>query len=175
MEDNGQNKRTQRINKKSVYLNYLVNGPGYVKMSSLTREIARENKLEKHAEEKEFGNKATFTITPANTNLSIQRSLTCITDIEKQDLFKWKAEFLETRKICNWDEATSISVLESTTNTIYLQNMRQESTLEEKINSLFRLKYPIHRSFALAQDLANIKQEQFHTIENFTKKNRLPS
>ncbi|KAM0677711.1 hypothetical protein BDAP_001703 [Binucleata daphniae] len=113
---------------------------------------------------------ATFNINVPNSNLNIQRTLPCINDLHTQDLFSWKTTFIEPKNICSWDENTAINVLEATVHTKYLAAMRLKNTRHDRLNTLFQLKYPTNLSFTLSQKLANLKQEDFYTIEEYTNK-----
>lgn len=70
-------------------------------MSSLAEKVEREQKRIFHENEPKNIQKATFTINLPNTTLTIKRSLTYLEDINSQDIFNWKTEFMETKTICN--------------------------------------------------------------------------
>ncbi|KAG0435021.1 hypothetical protein DMUE_4927 [Dictyocoela muelleri] len=62
-----------------------------------------------------------FTLSPPETDLSLKRSFAMLDDIEQQDLFEWKSEFLSTAKIANWSEDTAATVLKSSINTNFIE------------------------------------------------------
>lgn len=165
------NNNINKYNYKSLYLNYLLSAQNHVKMSSLTDQYIknkeRNDNLNKNHHQEEF---ATFTIQIPSTTLTIQRKLACLTNIQHQDLFKWKTNFLETKLVCNWDENTAITVLENITSTDYLHLLKKHQTLSEKISAIFDLKYPSNTSYSIAQELSGLRQTNFYTIEDYIKK-----
>ena len=100
----------ERLNKLSLY-NYVLSygrlPEELVKMNSLD---AMVNSTERsHKQHGSFvAQKATFSIVPPNTTLTLQRSLTILTDLEQQDIFEWYKELQETA-----NSATGILIQQS--------------------------------------------------------------
>ncbi|KAG0438227.1 hypothetical protein DMUE_3219, partial [Dictyocoela muelleri] len=105
-------------------------------MLSLTKEIRRvENDTYKPT-------RATFTITPPNTNLQIQRTLPLLEDLDKQDIFALREEILETASIAYWDEVTTLQVIKSISSTSILSILRDARTIGDAFSSLFDINIP---------------------------------
>ncbi|KAG0434761.1 hypothetical protein DMUE_5039 [Dictyocoela muelleri] len=101
----------------SLYNQLLVFGrvfPETVKLNSTRNNIATEYKKETFMPQR-----IEFSHTPNNTSISIKRSFYLLEDIDRQDLFKWKNEFLKTAQLANWNEETALEVLKSSIDTQY--------------------------------------------------------
>ena len=109
--------------------------------------------------------RATFTFTPLNTTLCIQKSLPMISSLHEQNIFDWSKDFINTAKSCNWDDQTLSTVLSSIT-APSLQYVYDNSTnITDKLNALFKAKYGDADALRLYNELAQIKQRNFPTIQ----------
>lgn len=108
---------------------------------------------------------ANFTITPNNTTLTITRSLNLLTDIGKQDLFKYRADFNETAILCGWSEETKKDVLHAITSAELTPLYRGIETTNDKFYALLRRKYPPEDANSYYNKLNNIRQNDYATIE----------
>ncbi|MEG0578237.1 MAG: hypothetical protein RR500_10350, partial [Bacilli bacterium] len=106
---------SNKMNKGSLYNQF-------IELGRLPMELAKMKSFDEILKSNKDQNQNTFTpsvatfgVTPPNTNLVIQRSLTILSSIEHQNLFKWYQEFSETMKLCQWDSNTALTVLFSIT------------------------------------------------------------
>ncbi|KAG0435920.1 Transposon Tf2-6 polyprotein, partial [Dictyocoela muelleri] len=125
---------------------------------------------EKQNENSEEGYKAqriTFSITPPNTNISIQRSFAMLESIEHQDLFSWKDEFEQTIALASWDENTALGVLKASVTNKYLHLVQTQTTLTGAWSSIFQHKYPYSDHIKYLNQLSNIRQNTYLTIKEY--------
>ncbi|KAG0440246.1 hypothetical protein DMUE_1881 [Dictyocoela muelleri] len=94
-------------------------------MSSLSKE---EQQVETNTYEPQ---RISFTITPSNTNISIQRSFSMLESIENQDIFKCKDEIIQTQQLALWNESTTVGVVKASVSTEYLHLIHSATTLNE--------------------------------------------
>ncbi|MGL5707545.1 MAG: reverse transcriptase domain-containing protein [Aeromonas sp.] len=109
--------------------------------------------------------KASFTICIPNTNLTLSRTLNILNDLDEQDIFKWRLDFLETVKLCQWSEETATTVLFSITNSSLHSIFANDKNIDDRISSLLKRKYPPTKSFHYYNKLATINQNNFWTIK----------
>ncbi|KAG0438125.1 hypothetical protein DMUE_3283 [Dictyocoela muelleri] len=109
----------------------------------------------------------TFTITPPNTNIGIQRSFTMLESIEKQYLYKWKEEILQTASIASWDEPTTVGVVKASIASKYLHLIQHKMTLDEIWKAILEHKYPYSDNLKYLNKLANTQQNDFLTIKKY--------
>ncbi|KAG0439307.1 hypothetical protein DMUE_2521 [Dictyocoela muelleri] len=108
-----------------------------------------------------------FTITPPNTNISIQRSFTMLESIPEQDLFKWKEELIQTISLASWDEETSIGVIKASIASKYLHLIQNKRNLQDIWDAIFKYKYPRGDYLRYLNQLSNTHQNSFLTIKEY--------
>lgn len=62
--------------------------------------------------------------------------------IEKQDLFKWKLEILQTQQLASWDEKTTIGVVRASIASKYLHLIQTWVNLNEIWDVALNIKTP---------------------------------
>lgn len=60
--------------------------------------------------------KPTFDVCPPNTNLQPSRNLTVLEGLETIDIFEWCKEVIETKRICNWTDEVTLTVIHTIVN-----------------------------------------------------------
>ncbi|KAG0435297.1 hypothetical protein DMUE_4786 [Dictyocoela muelleri] len=88
-------------------------------------------------------------------------------NIDKQDLFDWKGEFLQTVQIAGWDEQTASKVLKSSISTSYFDLIKNFNTPGDIISALFRYKYSEKNHVKYLNQLAKTKQNHFLRISQY--------
>ncbi|KAG0442137.1 hypothetical protein DMUE_0507 [Dictyocoela muelleri] len=136
--------------------------PESVKLNS-TRKVIRV----KTFDENYTPQKIEFTHTPPNTTISIRRSFSMLEDIQRQDLFKWKNEFIQTVKLAQWNEVTAVEVLRSAIDSQYFNLIDELDTIEKIMKKIFKTKYPESHYIRYLNMLANAKQDDFLTIKEY--------
>ncbi|KAG0431176.1 Retrovirus-related Pol polyprotein from transposon gypsy [Dictyocoela muelleri] len=132
-------------------------------MSSLAKE---EQQVETNTYEPQ---RISFTITHPNTNISTQRSFSMLESIEKQDIFKWKDEIIQTQQLALWDESTTVGVVKASVSTEYLHLIHSATTLNEIWNTILSHKYPPNKYLKYLNQLANTHQNNFLTIKAYRR------
>ncbi|KAG0441315.1 hypothetical protein DMUE_1139 [Dictyocoela muelleri] len=94
------NTLNKRINlNKSLYNQLLLFGR--ISPESFKFNSTRKDSINKDYDEYFTPQRIEFSHTPANTTITVKRSFTMLQDIERQDLFAWKNEFLQVVKQAN--------------------------------------------------------------------------
>ncbi|KAG0430206.1 hypothetical protein DMUE_5685 [Dictyocoela muelleri] len=88
-------------------------------------------------------------------------------DIQKQDLFKLRNEFIQTVKLVQWDEVTTVEVLKSAIESKYFNLIDGLETAEIIMDRIFKEKYPSSHYIRYLNMLANTKQDDFLTIKYY--------
>ncbi|KAG0420404.1 hypothetical protein EQH57_0160, partial [Dictyocoela roeselum] len=130
-------------------------------------EFNRKDIRVKTVDETYTSQKIEFTHTPPNTTISIRRSFSMLEDIQKQDLFKWRNEFIQTVKLAQWNEVTAVEVLKSAIESQYHDLIDGLDTIEKIMNKIFKTKYPESHYIRYLNMLANVKQDDFLTIKEY--------
>ncbi|KAG0420474.1 Transposon Tf2-6 polyprotein [Dictyocoela roeselum] len=170
--DNTYNPTHRNLNKTrssiSLYQYLLIHGrvphePGIISL------LAKEDNS--NTERESFTpQRITFTLSPPNTNISIQRSFTMLESISKQDIFKWKDEILQTMELAAWDEPTTIGVIKASVASKYLHLLQNKTTLNEVWTSILQYKYPPNEYLRYLNQLSNTHQNSFLTIKEYYNK-----
>ncbi|KAG0441140.1 hypothetical protein DMUE_1272 [Dictyocoela muelleri] len=108
-----------------------------------------------------------FSHTPQNTTITIKRSFPMLEDISKQDLFRWKEEFLQTAKLANWDDYTIYEVLKSSIDATYYSLIEDVNDASTLITRIFQEKYPTKHYLKYLNMLSNVRQDNFLTIKEY--------
>lgn len=175
--NNKQNKKTilfknnQQTYKSvpSLIQRYLKSGMravGYDILNSMSRleaqEKARQQKVTKYDEFE-------YEVQPRNTTIKLKKRMEYLVDIHKQDIQTWIDKFRFMANECNWDDSTSVSVLQSIINAQIIQTMGPLNTTEVILDKLLALKYPMERKSFVYMDLQNLSQENYLLIEQYHK------
>ncbi|MGL5708014.1 MAG: retropepsin-like aspartic protease, partial [Aeromonas sp.] len=112
---------------------------------------------------------ANFTINPPNTTIQITRTLYLLNSVESQNIFKYREEFIETAKLCGWDEDTQNTVLLALTSAELHPLYHGTTTTSEKFTALLKNKYPEESAINYYNRITNTKQNDFVTIDSYLK------
>ena len=88
-----------------------LNGHVYVKLNSID-EISTTNLSPLFFYKEDYDpsctpEMATFAVVTHNTNVTIQKSFSSLSNIAKQDVIKWSINFKNLTKLCTWDSHTT--------------------------------------------------------------------
>ncbi|KAG0441876.1 hypothetical protein DMUE_0724 [Dictyocoela muelleri] len=156
-------KLNKRIERMSLFNQLIIYGrviPGHVNLSS-------RNNLSPRTENEFTPPKVEFNITPENTNIILKRSFAMLENIEKQDLFAWKNEFVQTALLAGWDDRIAAQVLKSSISTNYFGYISGCNTTSEIIQTLFKMKHPSKNHVKYLNQLSNIKQNHYLRISEY--------
>ncbi|KAG0420220.1 hypothetical protein EQH57_0250 [Dictyocoela roeselum] len=126
--------------------------------------LSANNIYEKPKQRTFVPQQVSFTITPPNTNISIQRTFAMLESIQEQDLFKWREELFQTISLTSWDEQTAIraSVVPE-----YINLIQHKTSLSEIWDAIFKHKYPRSEYIKYLNQLSNTQQNSFLTIKEY--------
>ncbi|KAG0439966.1 hypothetical protein DMUE_2081 [Dictyocoela muelleri] len=109
-----QSPRDDAFNKMKMKLNKSFKQPSiYNQLLIYGRVLAEHVNLSSRSTSKQKGQneyvpqKVEFSITPDKTNITLKRSFAMLENIEKQGLFSWKYEFLQTAQLAGLDDQTA--------------------------------------------------------------------
>ncbi|KAG0438774.1 hypothetical protein DMUE_2884 [Dictyocoela muelleri] len=88
-------------------------------------------------------------------------------NIERQDIFKWRNEFLQTAQIAGWTSESAGQVLISLISTEYFYLVSGLNDVEDVMKAIFRFKYPAKDHVKYLNQLSNIKRNNFLRIREF--------
>ncbi|KAG0441748.1 hypothetical protein DMUE_0823 [Dictyocoela muelleri] len=157
------NKKT--FKKHSLYNQLLSFGrisPESVKLNSTEKDFREEN-----LENSYIPQKIEFTHTPLNTTISIKRTYSMLEDIQRQDLFRWRNEFMQTVKLTRWEEQTAVEVLKSSIGSKYYDLIEDFNTVNDIMIKISKKKKNFNHYLKYLNMLSNIKQDDFLTIKEY--------
>ncbi|KAG0430993.1 hypothetical protein DMUE_5604, partial [Dictyocoela muelleri] len=108
-----------------------------------------------------------FSHTPIGTSINISRSFQMLEDIERQNLFEWKEEFLQSAKLAQWNEEATLQFLRSSIDSKYLYLIENVTTLDQALSNIFTTKYPLKNYLKYLNQLSHVYQDQFWTIKEY--------
>ncbi|KAG0417386.1 hypothetical protein EQH57_0980 [Dictyocoela roeselum] len=88
-------------------------------------------------------------------------------DVQRQDIFKWREEFIETIKLAGWNEDQATKVLKASISAEYLRQIENLNTVSDIMQVIFKTKYPQKDNVKYLNQQTNIKQNNFLRIRNF--------
>ncbi|KAG0420508.1 Transposon Tf2-6 polyprotein [Dictyocoela roeselum] len=153
----------KQFTRMSLYNQLLIYGrvhPGHIILSS--RKV-----ISPEAEDNFTPQRIEFTINPKNTTISLKRSYAMLENIEKQDIFSWRDEFIQTAQLAGWSADTASEVLKSSVDTKYFHLIANLTSLEDMIQAIFKYKYPEKDHVKYLNQLSNVKQNNFIRISEF--------
>ena len=112
----------------------------------------------------------TFTISPPNTNLTLQKKITHLESIEKQNILAWYDEFAETCRLCGWNDETIETTLIFIASPKLQYLFQGTNSPQEKFTRILQAKYPPNQCFSFTKELSSIKQYKFRTIKKYVHK-----
>ena len=108
-----------------------------------------------------------FSFTPQNTTLHINRTLSPHMDLDKQDMFSWVSHFRETSIPCAWDQPTSLQVLLSPLSPYLLRKFNGTPSLDSYLHQLLKLKYTLNQTNKYYLLIEKISQKKLSTRGEF--------
>ncbi|KAG0420448.1 Retrovirus-related Pol polyprotein from transposon, partial [Dictyocoela roeselum] len=108
-----------------------------------------------------------FSHTPIGTTINISRSFQMLEDIDRQNLFEWKEEFLQSAKLAQWNEEATLQVLKSSIDSKYFHLIENVTTLDQALSNIFMTKYPSKNYLKYLNLLSHVHQDQFLTIKEY--------
>ncbi|KAG0439908.1 hypothetical protein DMUE_2119 [Dictyocoela muelleri] len=78
----------------SIYNQLLIYGYGRVSLKSAKLNSTKNDPFKRDHEDIYQPSRIEYAYTPSNTTITIKRSFRMLEDIQKQDLFRWRDEFL---------------------------------------------------------------------------------
>ena len=84
-------------------------------------------------------------------------------------IFAFKEDFMETTKLCAWDEETASIVLISITATKLQKIINGANTCQDKLRAILNYKYPQDKTGFFNNELVRTKQKDFLTLKAYHK------
>ncbi|KAG0442520.1 Retrovirus-related Pol polyprotein from transposon [Dictyocoela muelleri] len=88
-------------------------------------------------------------------------------DIDKQDIFIWRDEVLESAKISGWNDETLMAVIRAISSTKIHRLFETSRTSQEMIDTVFKIKYPASHALRFLNIISNIRQNNYYTIREY--------
>ncbi|KAG0438793.1 hypothetical protein DMUE_2872 [Dictyocoela muelleri] len=151
------------LKQMSIYNNLLIYGiliHGHVSLSSRNRFMPDTNN-------EIIPQRVEFDISSDNTNIKLKRSFSMLENIERQYIFNWRDEFLQTAQIARWTSESEDQVLKSSIFTEYLYLVSGLNDVEDMMKAIFRFKYPAKDHVKYLNKLSNINKNNFLRIREF--------
>ncbi|KAG0440449.1 Transposon Tf2-9 polyprotein [Dictyocoela muelleri] len=104
---------------------------------------------------------------PAGTTISVKRSFQMLEDIERQDVFRWKEEFMQTAKLASWTDEVALQVMRESVDAKYFTLLDKATSLPTAFEVILKNKYPQKNYLKYLNQISNIHQDQFLTIKEY--------
>ena len=110
---------------------------------------------------------ASFSFNVPGTTLQFDRKIEILEDLDKQDIKSWGETFLETTRLCNWDEKTSSNALKALLHPKFVPHIRNQTRVVEMLDLLFEMRYPARDSIKYYQEIGRLHQGRFYLLSEF--------